>query len=79
VDKTGDTDPSGVLSLLVEADEHGCEVVRHGAHVGLRGPRLSVVPQRLWAQLDDHEPQLLRLLHPEETPFRHWQKQRRAG
>jgi hypothetical protein len=67
-------DARSLLRLLVEADEHGCELVRHGRFLGLQGP-LSKLPPHLWDAIDQHEEALRRRLLNRLTPYR----QRRKG
>jgi hypothetical protein len=74
----GDNEQPGVLRLLVQLDEMGVEPVRQGGHLGLRGSCLSAVPQRLWDQLDEHKPLLLRVLPNTPAPFRQRQEGRAA-
>jgi hypothetical protein len=65
---------TGLLALLCNLDAHGVQPIWHGEFVGLRGQRLSRVPQRLRDLIDQEEPALLRHLRQEPSPFRRRQE-----
>jgi hypothetical protein len=69
----------GVLGLLLELDARGIELTRHGGFIGVKGPGVHLLPEQLWADLDEHEGALLGLPRNTPTPFRQRQGGRRRG
>jgi hypothetical protein len=63
-----------VVGLLVALQAYGCEVVRYGSFIGLRGRAVSQVPGPLWDELARLQPALVRHLKNEPVPFRRRQR-----